>query len=277
MIGKLAGRATFAVLAVALAGCGGRPMNQPPPSVTTGEAFATALSREYQGLSEVEKASGDHRDADTYALRAAAAAAGSPTAPDAPGLREPIFPDEHLPELNSERQRLVSALDRNGRTRAPADAARAQAMYDCWLEQSQENLQPDHIAACRDAYMAAIARVEAALAEVPAVPGAFLVFFDWNRANLTPEGAEIVDTAASAARSQGATRISVTGHTDTSGPAAYNFGLSQRRADTVKGAMINRGIPASSITTFAKGETQPLVPTGDGVREPQNRRVEIDF
>ncbi len=271
--------AALAVAAIALTGCGGmmadRPMSQPAPAVVSSSAFDAALAAQYRGLSEVEKAQGDHRDADTYALRAQAAASGNPTQPEDPVLREPLMPDRFKPELLSERARLISALDRSGRTKAPADAARAQAMYDCWVEQSSENLQPDHIAACRDAYMTAIAAVEAALAGAP--PGAFIVFFDFDRYNLTPEGMEIVRNASAAAQSRGAVNVVVTGHTDTSGSAAYNMGLSQRRADTVRNAMIRMGVAGSAIRTVARGQNDPLVPTGDGVREPQNRRVTIEF
>jgi OOP family OmpA-OmpF porin len=276
---RLARCAAFAVAAIVLTGCGAmladRPMNQPAAGVTSGNAFDAALAAEYRGLSRVEKQQGDHRDADTYALRSDAAAQGNPTAPEDPSLREPLMPAKYKPELTTERQRLISALDRSGRTKAPADAARAQAMYDCWVEQASEDLQPDHIAACRDAYLAAIANVEAALVAAP--PGAFLVFFDWDRYNLTPEAREIVEAAAANIRNQAVTTVVVTGHTDTSGSAEYNYALSQRRADTVKNAMVGLGVPGSSIQTVARGQSDPLVPTGDGVREPQNRRVSIEF
>jgi outer membrane protein OmpA-like peptidoglycan-associated protein len=104
-----------------------------------------------------------------------------------------------------------------------------------------------------------------------------MVFFDWDKYNLTPEAQQIVLAAAEAARKDGYARIVVTGHTDTSGSAEYNEGLSMRRADSVRQALVDLGISADQITTRALGETSPLVPTGDGVREPQNRRAEIDI
>ena len=110
--------------------------------------------------------------------------------------------------------------------------------------------------------------------KAPAVKD-FLVFFDFDSAKLTPEGLKIVHSAAAAAREGHATRITLTGHTDTAGPASYNMKLSQRRADSVKAELVREGLPASEMTTIAKGETDPLVPTADGVPEPQNRRVEI--
>ena len=73
----------------------------------------------------------------------------------------------------------------------------------------------------------------------------------------------------------GVTRIAVTGHTDTSGAPAYNMALSLRRANAVKDALVREGIPASVIAVTGRGETQLLVQTGDNVKEPQNRRVEI--
>ena len=103
----------------------------------------------------------------------------------------------------------------------------------------------------------------------------YLVFFDWNRWNLSPDARRIVKTAAEGARRVGATRIEVSGHADRSGARGYNLKLSERRAITVRAALVKDGAAADRITTSARGETEPLVPTDDGVREPQNRRVEI--
>jgi OOP family OmpA-OmpF porin len=94
---------------------------------------------------------------------------------------------------------------------------------------------------------------------------------------MTPEGSRIVDTAASNAKTGTVTRLEVTGHADRSGSDAYNRRLSQRRAETVKAQLLRDGLNESEVVTFAKGESEPLVPTPDGVREPQNRRVEIIY
>ena len=75
----------------------------------------------------------------------------------------------------------------------------------------------------------------------------------------------------------GQAQVVLAGHTDRSGPDQYNVGLSQRRADTVKAYLAGHGIPDGVMTTQAFGESRPLVETADGVREPQNRRVEITF
>jgi OmpA-OmpF porin, OOP family len=108
----------------------------------------------------------------------------------------------------------------------------------------------------------------------PVAPS-FMVFFDWDRSNLSPQALNTIKQAADAYKTKGSARVTATGHTDKSGPDAYNMALSLRRANTVKDALVRDGVPATAISVIGKGETQPLVQTADGVREPQNRRVEI--
>ena len=110
----------------------------------------------------------------------------------------------------------------------------------------------------------------------PAVaPPSFMVFFDWDRSNLSQQALNTIKQAAAAFKSKGNARITATGHTDTSGPESYNMALSLRRANAVKDALVREGVPAQAISVVGRGEQGLLVQTGDGVREPQNRRVEI--
>jgi opacity protein-like surface antigen len=106
-------------------------------------------------------------------------------------------------------------------------------------------------------------------------PPSFMVFFDWDRSNLSQQALNTIKQAAGAFKTKGNARITATGHTDTSGPEAYNMALSLRRANTVKDALVREGVPAQAISVVGRGEAGLLVQTGDGVREPQNRRVEI--
>jgi outer membrane protein OmpA-like peptidoglycan-associated protein len=117
------------------------------------------------------------------------------------------------------------------------------------------------------------APVVAAAAPVAAAR-TYLVFFDWNKADLTDRARQIIGEAAGA-RGTGVTRIEVNGYTDRSGSDQYNQGLSTRRANAVAAELVRRGVPRNEIVTRGFGEANPLVPTADGVREPQNRRVEI--
>jgi outer membrane protein OmpA-like peptidoglycan-associated protein len=112
-------------------------------------------------------------------------------------------------------------------------------------------------------------------ARAPAAQHAYNVFFDFDRSELNPVAARIVQQAADSARNTGVTRIYVDGHTDSTGTGGYNQALSQRRAEAVRRQLIADGIPAGEIVTNASGKSGQLVPTADQVREPQNRRVEI--
>jgi outer membrane protein OmpA-like peptidoglycan-associated protein len=109
----------------------------------------------------------------------------------------------------------------------------------------------------------------------PAATPSFMVFFDWDRSNLSQQALQTIGQAAASYKTKGSARITATGHADRSGPENYNMALSLRRANAVKDALVRNGVPATAISVVGKGETQPLVPTADGVREPQNRRVEI--
>jgi outer membrane protein OmpA-like peptidoglycan-associated protein len=111
--------------------------------------------------------------------------------------------------------------------------------------------------------------------QVIEVPESYLVFFDFDSTAITPEAGGIINTAATNAKATGSSMIEVTGHADRSGSADYNMGLSLRRAESVLAELERNGIPRSDVAVYAKGETDPLVPTPDGVREPQNRRVVI--
>jgi len=133
----------------------------------------------------------------------------------------------------------------------------------------------------RYSFGAPAAATPAVAPAAPAAPVAsrpqteYLVFFDWDKADITPVSDKIISDAAAAAGKLRAVGINVIGHTDTSGQPAYNQKLSLRRADAVKRSLTAKGVPAGNITTEGKGEAQLLVPTGDNVREPSNRRAQI--
>lgn len=111
----------------------------------------------------------------------------------------------------------------------------------------------------------------------PAVARNYIVFFDWDRADITSEAAAILRSAAENAKKGGISRIQATGHADRSGTQKYNLALSERRARAVQAELTKMGIGSDQVAVDWKGELEPLVQTDDGVREPQNRRVEIVF
>lgn len=263
-----------ALAAVGITACAAlqEPYQQATAMSPSGGNFDQAMYRDYIALSDVEYQQGDYRDGEAYAARAMIEGRGETLLPEEISAR-PYLDPGYKPELAAARERLISVLNRSARQKVPDLTATAQAMFDCWMEQAEENMQPDQIAACREGFMNAIAQIEAALGQ----PSAYLVFFDFDKSYLTPEAGQIVQAVANEAQQRGFSRIVATGHTDTVGSNAYNQALSMRRAESVKDALVSMGIPASKVVTRGEGETMPLIPTGDGVREPQNRRVEMDI
>ena len=103
------------------------------------------------------------------------------------------------------------------------------------------------------------------------------MFFDFDKSDITTDAADILNRAAQAYKETGQASVTLAGHADAAGPADYNVGLSQRRADAVRQYLVGQGVPETAVASEAFGETRLLVETADGVREPQNRRVEINF
>lgn len=107
--------------------------------------------------------------------------------------------------------------------------------------------------------------------------GPYIVFFDWDKSNLRPDAASVLDNAVAQYTDCGNAKVMLAGHADKSGTATYNVGLSQRRNSTVRAYLESKGIAGGAIASEAFGETAPLVQTADGEREPQNRRVEVTY
>ena len=245
--------------------------------------FNSSLARNYKDLSNYEAYQMyDWTDAVHYADKAMAAGSGKTVSPEDPTKRD-INGDDKKAELVAARQRLIAAFDNGAMTRAPQAAAGAQANYDCWVEQQEEGWQFEHIAACKNGFLRAIQVAEyvpAPMAQVQptitAQPGPFVVFFDFDRSELTADGRRVLDQVVARERNS-REGIHLIGNADRSGTDTYNMKLSQRRADSTKTYLISHGVVASRITTEARGERDPLIATADGVREPQNRRVSINL
>jgi OOP family OmpA-OmpF porin len=114
-----------------------------------------------------------------------------------------------------------------------------------------------------------------AACETPPAPIKYMVFFDWDRAVLTNQAQATLTEASNAAKAGYNIRVDVVGHADTSGESGYNQALSLRRANAVRNQLVTNGVNAPAVAISGRGETALLVQTGDGIREPQNRRAEI--
>lgn len=285
MLQRILGGAKPLIAAAAmlsLSACAGFQVDNARGLTPEGDAFSKALYQEYLALAEMEFAEGDYEDSDEFASRAIAAAAGTPPGPEALDAR--VIPAEHKGALSEAHRRLVAALDAGAAAKVPEASARGQAMFDCWMQEAEENFQPADIAWCRDRFWPALEAMEAAVADQPvaAAPPVtfanFTVYFDFDSSAITPETLSTLIDAADASDDMGASTMTISGYADRSGSEAYNMALSQRRADAVAaelGSLL--GTTAPTMTLEAFGESNNKVVTPDGVKEPKNRRVKIEI
>jgi outer membrane protein OmpA-like peptidoglycan-associated protein len=223
---------------------------------------------------------------DAFHAKADQAAKGNEPAP------EPAPAD---PMAQGLRARLVAAIAR-GKDQFPDSAARAQADYDCWVLDSGAANLLSQAQDCRSALSSSLLALEnaarpappplpapvtsapvAAPAPTPAsgTPSDYTVYFDFDSWTLTAEDLAVITNAINTARAGGQSHITVVGHTDTSGSAAYNQLLSVRRANVVVEALVDMGARRAAIQASGVGKTDLAVPTPDGVKEAKNRRSVI--
>jgi OmpA-OmpF porin, OOP family len=219
----------------------------------------------------------DFTDTIFHSNKALAAAAGQRVMPQQPSER--VLTPEHAAETGEVYQRLMAAVQGEPGQRLPATAGRAVADFDCWLEQQEENFQPDDIAACRDAVYAALAELEAPVEE--ALPDRVSlsadVLFDFDRAEIKPEFTDEIDAAADLLLANPDVTVRIDGHTDNIGTLEYNQGLSERRAEAVASYLQNRGVSRDRMTVAGFSFTQPVADNSTAEGRAQNRRVEIDL
>jgi OOP family OmpA-OmpF porin len=285
-------RSTFSFVAVVLAGTSvlagcGTELERTQATRPVGSDFEQALYSDYVRLSASELAEGDLRDADAFAERARDA--GGPRTVQPEELWSRDIPPQHDVELGLARVLLVNALNASARNKAPADASRAQTMFDCWMQEQEENFQSDDIAACRDGFYESLKVIQGAVAievkvsetapEAPAFePRSYVVYFGLDSTDLTGSALSVVDQAARYARRFPGAEvvIKVVGHTDTTGSKTYNLQLGAGRAKAVVQALESAGIGDTKVTWVSKGEEEPAVATADGEQTPLNRRATLD-
>jgi len=238
----------------------------------SGDAFTHNLTDEYRRFARFEAHQMvDWQDANYFAAKGLKAAKGQHVKPERPeNWRTPA---KSLDEMKTAHRRLAAILETGVRSGDPQTSARAQARFDCWVEQQEENWQRDHIAACKSAFEEALTRLE----DSPEVQAArfTMILFPFDSAHIINDEMETLAHLIKRGSELGFSLIEVAGHTDRRGPAVYNHKLSQSRAEAVRLALSLEGISSGLIKVSAYGEGNPRVVTADGVREALNRRVEI--
>jgi len=251
----------------------------------TGNDFNAELARGYKDLALYERDEMvDWISAERFSRKAIAASRNETVMPEDPANYR-IRGEQNMAQLQSGRAELLQALSAGGRTVAPKIAATAQVKYDCWVEQQEEGWQTTHIAACRDGFLAAMAAMNAAMTparteQVAVVTQAeeVVVYFEFDRSNITPQSAQALRQFVELLPPRQTVDLLIEGHTDRAGSPQYNIGLSQRRAESVQDYLADLGVTATELAGIqirALGESQPAVPTADGVRLPENRRVVV--
>lgn len=263
-----------------LGGCTGQELHKAQlMQAPEGSEFNQNLYRGYVGLSEAEYAEGDYLDSDVFAKRAIALAQGGQIDPE--DIEERSLPADHIAELTEARSRLAAALDAGAANANPSKAAEAQVYFDCWMQEQEENWQPEDIARCRDAFFAAIDGLEPAAAPVPVASKPkpqsvrFVVYFDTDKYDIDTEDARILAEAKAAAEKLGTPIVKISGNTDTVGSTDYNQKLSEMRAQAVAKVLEAGNTPVRAMVTEAHGELKPALVTPDETEEQRNRRVEI--
>ena len=235
-----------------------------------GDAYQQALYKNYMMLGDSERREEDWSDANYFGSRALAAIDGM-TGPQE--LSERMLTEENMSMLAPARASLTSALAGGASSENPEAAAMAVAGFDCWMQEAEENHQPDDIAACKQMFEEGMSGLSAQ--PVATGMGPWTVYFALDSAQVGSDGQAPISAAADKAMAMSSAPMIVSGHTDTSGSAQYNLGLSARRAEAVVDMLGQMGIDSSRINVSATGEEDLAVQTGDGVVEQRNRRVEI--
>ncbi len=258
------------VLAATLAGCVSAPLSELQETSRTGSAVSQALAGEYARFAAIEvNEMVDLKDGDYFARKGLQAARGSEPVPEE--VANWRLTKAEAARMQAARNRLAAALANRLEGAVPKAAAAAQVGYDCWIEQQEEDFQPKDIESCRGQFAASVDMLERRKDHPHSI------FFDLDEARLTPRETDKIQQLAGKALRLDVPRITILGHADRTGGEQHNLSLSLRRADIVGKTLIDAGVTADRIGVAAAGESRLRVATGDGIAEPQNRRVEVLF
>jgi len=252
-----------------------------------GSAFQNALHKEYVELALMEKNEGDEEDTVYFIEKAKKAGMGEEVGPQP--LTEREIPADGKQDLANARVNLVNKLWEGAADITPGAAARAQAMFDCWMQEKEENFQPKDIERCRSEFDKAYAQLATPVAKKPEpkmekkmpppppLPSPYTVYFDTDSADVDDAGMVVIKQAYADYRLHKPGKVWIAGHTDTRGSKAYNMGLSRYRSNEVGNRLMELGVSRKVVEKARHGEDAPAVNSGDNKDERMNRRVSIVF
>jgi OOP family OmpA-OmpF porin len=249
---------------VALSGCAEMSISELENTKREGFEFSTELSKEYEMFAKKQSREyNDQIDGQHFAVKGIQAASGLEVLPEDP--RDWNVSEEDLGKLLDARSRLLMTIHKSGRNINPTLAAKTQVLFDCWVEESEDD--PANAGFCRDGFHKSIVALETAVYKDAPI---FKVMFGYEQAALTKEAETVLEDAVKIAKNLDKHRITLIGHTDGAGSRKSNLMLSQKRAEAVKDALIKMGIAHNRIFFVGGGELD----TGKHV-DPLARRVDI--
>jgi OOP family OmpA-OmpF porin len=246
-----------------------------------GDDYSKALAASYRDMAEQEATAYEWEDSERYADKGLMAAYGHEIEPEDPTNWE--LSPAAAPEFNEARAKLIEAIAAN-RSTQPEMAASAVVAYDRWLEFAHEDSDASRISGQRTAFLEILTKLsEAQVASAANVPTTTIpekatstvLYFPFDSDHLGDTAQAAVAELVRYVKSAGNVTVTINGHADRVGSEQYNMDLSQRRAKFVVKALEHAGVAEGMLKYFAFGESDPAVPTADGVAEPKNRRVEI--
>lgn len=260
-----------------LAACaGGESLKELRSVQPQGTPFNKAISAEYLKLAEYKEQQEDWMGSQYYADKGLRAAYGSTVNVDPIPPQTDIGMDRYA-ELTHGLEIYNRYANETAQSTQTAIAARAHVLFDCWIGEVAKHANQQDIEYCEVEFYKAVQYIKdgGQPAKSPMVSTSYLLFFDWDSTNLTADAMSKVKQLISDIRQMGNVEVTINGHTDRSGEESYNLELSQHRAEAVRNLLTGGGIAQAIISIFAFGESDPAVPTADGVKEQRNRRVEV--
>lgn len=260
-----------------------------------GSSFQMELARQYLEFAESEADAYDWFDSAYFARKGLKLTRGEDAPPEDLTLWH--MPEDTLISVSQAREYLISALNKDVILNYPEESARAQFMFDCWVEQQEENWQQEDIARCREEFYNALDRIfmltaadkasitpevkpevkpEAKAAKSPnPVQETRLAYFKLGSSTLDDGVKRLVSSFVSRLKDVKQYKITLNGYADMVGGEEFNMKLSKKRAMAVKSALVDAGLDEKSITLFAFGQSGMRVKTAKGVPSKENRVVEV--
>jgi OOP family OmpA-OmpF porin len=262
-----------------------------------GTLFDRFLYEGYRHQGKKEDMQHDYTDSDFYTAKSLAAARGEWVAPQEVADRD--IPKFAIADLLVAKSRLDRALLNGSSVKLPEYAARAQVMFDCWLEQQEENIQQHDIDECKHEFDIAMLQLEKNYMGAPMSAcgvlqssspsekeedcttieqpqAVYSLYFILDSIEMVADSkAQLLRLQNDLSQNQ-PMKVYLTGHADRSGSSRYNEGLSLRRVKAVA-EQLSELVPNEKVIERVHfGENRPKVETPDGVRELRNRRVEVE-